>query len=493
MPKRTKKVQPKTDGAIDQLLKRGGLVNTPKRESASSRRSKFRAAKTAVTLGLNYLLDNAGSLRGNFKKYKSVRGAEDALRKRILELDAGIKAAKARIEANRQRANRAIAPVPGGHAGDGNCYVRFVNVGSGDCTLVTTPAGVRIMIDCGSDSLQDVLDPTVDYTVTPWTKASAETYIQNAITSQYFLNGSTTIDLLFLTHPDKDHHNKVKTLLEPLNVTFGYIYYGGTDNFNGTYAHGTSGYLTQVAGAAKLRKVTLREEAAKSGGSVVVTRAINGIAVRAGGGQANTLGDEWEDATGAIVAYYETTNGSNFRISLLAGNVIGVWNDDESEFLKRETKVKLGPEAKGNATRPNRRSLIVLVECYGRSVVVCGDATAVTEKFVLKQFDGSLPRQQLLRIGHHGSETSSLAAFVARINPGVAVLSSSGRLTRKHFLPKQKIVKLYAARVPQTAGAHTLYAFKVNDQRSHKYFKNTTRELWATGSNGTQGINILKP
>src|SRR5262249_19392478 len=137
----------------------------------------------------------------------------------------------ARVQIKRQKTQK---------CGDGNCYVQFVNVGMGDCTLIATPLGRRIMIDCGSTSLFDVvLDPALKTA-----KVTAIDCIANTIKSELFLNGATTIDLLVLTHPDADHDNKLEAILRPLKIKASVVYFGGTEDLT---AYGSSGYIQEIS------------------------------------------------------------------------------------------------------------------------------------------------------------------------------------------------------------------------------------------------------
>lgn len=90
----------------------------------------------------------------------------------------------AALKALRQKqlnfANRIVVPSDTElYAGTGKSYNQFVNIGMGDCTLITTPKGIKIMVDCGSNSLSDVssLIPNYDPSI-----SSAVQLIANTIT-----------------------------------------------------------------------------------------------------------------------------------------------------------------------------------------------------------------------------------------------------------------------------------------------------------------------
>ena len=63
----------------------------------------------------------------------------------------------------------------------------------------------------------------------------------------------------------------------------------------------------------------------------------------------------------------------------------------------------------------------VLKLTYGdKSFLFMGDAEALAEKEILQKFD---VKSNVLKVGHHGSSTSSHNAFLKAVNPEIAVIS----------------------------------------------------------------------
>ncbi len=85
--------------------------------------------------------------------------------------------------------------------------VTFINVSQGDSTLIQTPKGENILIDCGQAYTIQRGEKTINYN-------AAEKYIV-----PYFRhNGITKIDKLILTHPDIDHIGGCETLIDNFEV-----------------------------------------------------------------------------------------------------------------------------------------------------------------------------------------------------------------------------------------------------------------------------------
>ncbi len=76
---------------------------------------------------------------------------------------------------------------------------------------------------------------------------------------------------------------------------------------------------------------------------------------------------------------------------------------------------------------------------YGETaVLLTGDATARTEEIVMRDFTQEELQSDILKIGHHGSKTSSGEAFIKAVDPELAVISAGYH--NSYGLPKQEIL-----------------------------------------------------
>jgi len=90
--------------------------------------------------------------------------------------------------------------------------------------------------------------------------------------------------------------------------------------------------------------------------------------------------------------------------------------------LGRVTLSVLAPlllaEAEGNDG-----SIVVRVECGDARALFMGDAEEATERRLLSHYGSSILSAELIKVGHHGSSTSSTKAFLGAVDSSYAVIS----------------------------------------------------------------------
>jgi len=80
----------------------------------------------------------------------------------------------------------------------------------------------------------------------------------------------------------------------------------------------------------------------------------------------------------------------------------------------------LGPDSAYNTSENhNDSSLVLRADFPGFSAILTGDLTVEAEK----SLDARLLRADVLKVGHHGSKTSTGDAFLAAVSPSLAVVS----------------------------------------------------------------------
>lgn len=87
-------------------------------------------------------------------------------------------------------------------------------------------------------------------------------------------------------------------------------------------------------------------------------------------------------------------------------------------------------------TDKNENSIITELEVYNKKMLSTGDATKNNERTVLKQINH---HYNILKVGHHGSSTSSTEEFLSRVKPNLCIISA-GR-GNKYGLPKKETIE----------------------------------------------------
>jgi competence protein ComEC len=105
----------------------------------------------------------------------------------------------------------------------------------------------------------------------------------------------------------------------------------------------------------------------------------------------------------------------------------------------------LGPDSTtaANARDPNDASVVVMAEYRGVRVLLTGDAERDEESRMVARF-GERLRAQVLKVGHHGSNTSSTEPFLDAVRPRVALVSVGAGNTYGH--PSPEVMRSYERR-----------------------------------------------
>jgi competence protein ComEC len=106
------------------------------------------------------------------------------------------------------------------------------------------------------------------------------------------------------------------------------------------------------------------------------------------------------------------------------------------------------PDAYDDArAKTNDLSCVVTVDAGGTRVLLAGDIEARSEMRLLRASRDALASQVLV-VPHHGSRTSSTPAFVAAVDPAIAIFTPGYRNRFGH--PRPEVVARYVAREART-------------------------------------------
>ena len=81
-----------------------------------------------------------------------------------------------------------------------------------------------------------------------------------------------------------------------------------------------------------------------------------------------------------------------------------------------------GDHTAGRQPRSNERSVVLAVDYAGRRLLLTGDAGEATERALIARYGAAL-RADVLKVGHHGSRSSTSSEFLAAVAPEVALVS----------------------------------------------------------------------
>ena len=127
---------------------------------------------------------------------------------------------------------------------------------------------------------------------------------------------------------------------------------------------------------------------------------------------------------------------NNFKVEKVIFNC-GEYNDLENELIKVLDKKKIKYYScikelniENNKLyflqtkeydNENDNSNVIYTELNGHKFMFMGDASITTEKEILDKYN--LPDVDVLKVGHHGSKTSSSNEFINEINPKYSIIS----------------------------------------------------------------------
>ena len=127
---------------------------------------------------------------------------------------------------------------------------------------------------------------------------------------------------------------------------------------------------------------------------------------------------------------------NNFKVEKVIFNC-GIFNDLEKELMEVLDKKKIKYYScikKLNVDNnklyflqtkeydnDNDNSNVIYTELDGYKFMFMGDASITTEKEIMNKYN--LPEIDVLKVGHHGSKTSSSKEFINKINPKYSIIS----------------------------------------------------------------------
>lgn len=137
-----------------------------------------------------------------------------------------------------------------------------------------------------------------------------------------------------------------------------------------------------------------------------------------------------------------TTKCKEKKINILDVNQVKKIDIDNSKISFLNSFIPLSDDK-------NEHSIVTLIEYNGINILLMGDATVNNEDILMKRYN--LPKIDILKVGHHGSRTSSSKLFIKDIEPKISLISSGKN--NKYHLPNLDVIqrlKYYGSKVFDT-------------------------------------------
>jgi beta-lactamase superfamily II metal-dependent hydrolase len=229
----------------------------------------------------------------------------------------------------------------------------------------------------------------VDCGTARWEDTSLQE-VRDEVYSDNFLKNYNKVDALIFTHPDKDHYNQLYQVLET-DVRLETVYHSA--QLTNYYIDAVGPWIQHVANKGTITAVTLNAASPKPVAAVPVLSG-------------------------------KTAANIDWSIAILASNVA------------QATGIR------DNSTPNNTGSVVTLIVYEDVKILICGDATLSTERFLCDNFANQIRDVTVLQVPHHGSLTSSSVEFIKLTNPEIVIVSSALDSGSLH-LPRLEVLDRY--------------------------------------------------
>ncbi len=271
--------------------------------------------------------------------------------------------------------------------------IAYIDMGQGDCTIISLPNNRVVVVDCGSSAaLDEDIFEKAQQLLASWAKGKS-------------------IDVI-LTHPDKDHYNKIRRLVSEVkpSIMVGNLYFSRSQSNNsplGYYKEDALGKNLRLLGLPRLVEVTINTNKNSQ------TIWINFFDYKDGISTPLTSNN--------LVLYQgTTTKGKAWSLSIIAGNV--------------QTTSKT-PSIQSNCV-----SLITLVTLGSEKLLLMGDATSETMGYLYDKQSQEINNVSIFQVPHHGSDGSMPTDVFKNLVDPESLRISVGLLSNGYKLPRYTVI-----------------------------------------------------
>jgi beta-lactamase superfamily II metal-dependent hydrolase len=304
-------------------------------------------------------------------------------------------------------------------------------MGHGDSVLISLPNGKMVVIDCGSMRWDgNYWNPPQKPDVL---RHSAMT---NVLGTERFLLNNKEIDLLILTHPDRDHCFEVYSLFEYYgtdglmpSTTVKQVFY--SEEFTTYGRHGVPNVLWKKS-AKEIYALTINQNGSSYG--KVTKHDWNKTTLDTEDIPASA------DNKAEILKKSNVATTKNF-VKILDGTAK---NGIDCGVYFLASNVQAYQDIQDNSSQDNRGSIVTLIIYGDKKFLFMGDSTTATEHFLYQTYGNLIKDVEVLHIPHHASyNTSSSKTFREHVNPCYAVITAAWDSGPNLGLPRYEILDLY--------------------------------------------------
>ena len=255
---------------------------------------------------------------------------------------------------------------------EGDLYIKFIDVGQGDCIYIRFPDGDEMLIDSGNASGSSGSSEYRDYMLST---------LDSLVTDD-------CIEHLMLTHCDKDHVSYMDEVVENFSIK--------------------KFYLPNVMAAPTASEWKSKIDSLPSSKTSLFT-------------DTDTV-----DTTGYAAFFYGalTEPDSTFVINIGDFSISGEGYTLDFYCYDRE---RWGSTDLSSAEEKNAISPIGVLNCHNKKILLTGDSNEINEEYWIEHmkeyYNVNLLDCDVLKVGHHGSSTSTTTEFLEYINCEFAVIS----------------------------------------------------------------------
>lgn len=146
-----------------------------------------------------------------------------------------------------------------------------------------------------------------------------------------------------------------------------------------------------------------------------------------------------DSGVGSYEAFEEFVALEGVEVKVVTTTEIMVIDDVVINFLYPDQPISEESMIPGTKNKSKNNSSIVLKLSYGENdILLTGDAEEELERYLVERYGGSL-NVEILKAGHHGSDSSSKDFFLEQVQP-IHTITSSGK-DNKYGHPHEEVIE----------------------------------------------------